>query len=144
MLRRLNLSNLSFSLGIVLVLFLSGCTAISSLQPRALQLPQAQPDQTFELTGQAIRILDGDTFDLSSSIDHKVFRIRLKGIDAPEKTQPFGQEAKQYLTKLISTASLTVRHTHADKYGRTIGKVLIKNNRDDRDVCIEMIQAGYS
>lgn len=51
------------------------------------------------LQGKVIDITDGDTFTLL--VGNKTIKIRIYGIDAPEKGQPFGQRAKDGLSKLI-------------------------------------------
>ena len=53
------------------------------------------------LVGKVVGVIDGDTVDVLD--DRKiVHRIRLAGIDAPEKTQPFGQSAKEHLSDIAS------------------------------------------
>jgi endonuclease YncB( thermonuclease family) len=79
------------------------------------------------LTGKPARILDGDTLDLLSN--SQIFRIRLKGIDAPEKTQAFGLEAKAYLTQLVSNQDLNITWSSKDKYDRIIGKIEIARTK---------------
>ncbi|HHW0967567.1 thermonuclease family protein [Klebsiella pneumoniae] len=49
------------------------------------------------------RILDGDTLEIKD--DSELIRIRLVDIDAPEKSQPFGQRAKQKLSELVKDAN---------------------------------------
>lgn len=89
------------------------------------------------LTGRVVGIADGDTLTLldTSKTQHK---IRLAGIDSPEKGQPFGQHCKKSLSDLAYDRVATVESTKLDRYGRVIGKVLI----DDRDVNLEQIRVG--
>jgi len=135
----------SFQVSLILIgaFVLSGCVAISPSPLRQQQFSLHQAAPLFELKGQPTRILDGDTFDLLSTT-HEVSRIRLKGIDAPEKTQPFGEAAKQYLSQLIADRTVTVLYSSKDKYGRLIGKVQVGNGADQRDVCLAMVAAGYA
>jgi len=76
------------------------------------------------LQGHVVGISDGDTITLldDSNIQHK---IRLSGIDAPEKKQPFGQASKQSLSDLVYNKAVKVDWTKKDRYGRIVGKVLV-------------------
>ncbi|KAI3914449.1 hypothetical protein MKX01_017793 [Papaver californicum] len=51
------------------------------------------------------------------------YRIRLRGIDAPENKQPFGKEAKEELTYLVQGKCLIVHVYGEDRYGRLVGDV---------------------
>jgi endonuclease YncB( thermonuclease family) len=92
------------------------------------------------LKGKAVKITDGDTFTLLVD-GHEQVRIRIDGIDAPEKGQAFGNRAKEYLSGMIWGEELTVRVMKTDKYGRSIGKV---STPSVVDVGLEMIKAGYA
>ena len=74
------------------------------------------------LKGKAVSIADGDTFTLLVNGNEQV-KIRIDGIDAPEKKQDFGNRAKEYLSGMIWGKELTVTVTKKDRYGRSIGKV---------------------
>lgn len=54
-----------------------------------------------DIEGKVVRILDGDTLDVLQE-GNKISRIRLEGIDAPEKSQPYGQRSRQMLTMLTA------------------------------------------
>jgi micrococcal nuclease len=69
-----------------------------------------------------VAISDGDTFTLLTA-DKTQIKIRLHGIDCPEKSQDFGQVAKKFLSDLIYNKDVKVEKTDVDRYGRTIGKV---------------------
>ncbi|MED6156066.1 arginine permease [Stylosanthes scabra] len=51
----------------------------------------------------------------------KKYRIRLRGIDAPESAMPYGKEAKNELTKIVQGKSLRVLVYGEDRYGRCVG-----------------------
>ena len=71
------------------------------------------------------RIMDGDTLEVKDN--GELIRIRLVDIDAPEKSQPFGQRAKQKLSELVKDANdVAVSSTGKDRYGRTLAKVYVK------------------
>lgn len=77
-----------------------------------------------QIKGIVVSIADGDTFTLLDS-ENKQIKIRLHGIDCPERAQDFGQVAKQYLSDLIFRKPVSVTQTDIDRYGRTIGIVYI-------------------
>ena len=91
------------------------------------------------LTGKVIGISDGDTIDVldSSKTTH---RIRLAGIDAPEKAQPFGQRSKEHLSDSVFGKQVEVQGGKIDKYGRTVGKILVNGF----DANLEQICAGFA
>lgn len=97
----------------------------------------ASTSQADNLTGRVVGIADGDTLTLldASNTQH---RIRLAGIDAPEKGQPFGQVCRQSLSDLAYDRMVAVEASKLDRYGRVIGKVLV----EDRDANLEQIRRG--
>ncbi len=84
------------------------------------------PVSTWAITleGTVVKVADGDTVTIMDDIGQK-HRIRLGGIDAPEKDQPYGQESTQSLTKLVSGKSVVIEYEKRDRYKRIIGKVLV-------------------
>ncbi|HBM2415623.1 TPA: thermonuclease family protein [Salmonella enterica subsp. enterica serovar Heidelberg] len=84
----------------------------------------ADVSQSPELIGKVVRVLDGDTFELL--VDQQTVRIRVTGIDAPEKDQPFGQRSRQSLAGMVDGNPVAVRVKGKDRYGRTLGAVYAK------------------
>ncbi len=76
------------------------------------------------LQGKVVKIADGDTVTILDGTGKK-HRIRLAGIDAPEKDQPFGNISTQGLNKLVSGRIVTIEYEKRDRYKRIIGKVLV-------------------
>ena len=76
------------------------------------------------ITGRVVGIADGDTLTVldASKRQHKV---RLRGIDAPEKAQPFGNVSRQHLAKLVFAQVVTVDVSKKDRYKRALGTVYI-------------------
>lgn len=91
------------------------------------------------LAGKVIGVLDGDTIEVldDSKVRH---RIRLTGIDAPEKAQAFGQRAKEHLFSLVFGQQVEVQGGKSDKYGRTVGKVLVQG----ADANLAQVKAGMA
>ena len=92
------------------------------------------------LKGRVVGITDGDTFTLLVNGNEQV-KIRIDGIDAPEKKQDFGNRAREYLSGMIWGKELTVTVTKKDKWKRSIGKV---STPEIQDVGLEMIKAGFA
>ena len=118
-----------------------------------------------EIHGRVVRISDGDTLTILSPAtgtgttgvppvasaratgtgttgvspvaQHK---IRLYGIDAPEKSQAFGAASKHHLSSLVFGKDVRVKYKSRDKYGRILGTVYV----DGKDVNLEMIRAGLA
>lgn len=91
------------------------------------------------ITGRVVGVADGDTITVldESKTQHK---IRLSGIDAPEKKQVFGQRSKQNLSDLVYDKEVSFETTKKDRYGREVGKVLI----DGVDANLEQITKGLA
>lgn len=76
-----------------------------------------------ELHGMVINVADGDTVTVLDSA-HVRHKVRLSGIDAPEKRQAFGTRARQHLAAMVQGKDVIVVWNKHDRYGRIIGKVL--------------------
>lgn len=91
------------------------------------------------LNGTVVGISDGDTITVLDKLS-KEHKVRLMGIDAPEKSQPFGNEAKQTLSNYIYKKEVSVDYKKLDKYKRIVGKVTL----DGQDICLQMIRDGMA
>jgi micrococcal nuclease len=80
--------------------------------------------QVATITGRVVAVADGDTFTLLVN-GNRQQKIRLHGVDCPEKKQDFGQVAKDFTSKQVFGKTVTVRPTDTDRYGRTIAIVLL-------------------
>ena len=91
------------------------------------------------LTGRTVRVTDGDTIVILSegNVQHK---IRLQGIDAPERGQAYGANSKEYLSERVAGRFVVVKTDKRDRYGRVIGKVLVGG----KDACLEQLIAGFA
>lgn len=95
------------------------------------------------ISGRVVGIADGDTITVLVSVPDQSpesHKIRLWGIDAPEKKQPFGQTAKKYLSGLVFDKLVRVEVKDIDRYGRMVGIVF----DNETDVNLEMIKAGLA
>jgi endonuclease YncB( thermonuclease family) len=86
-----------------------------------------------------VGVADGDTVTVldSESQQHK---IRLVGIDAPEKAMPYGQRSKQALSDLVYGNEVEVEIRNRDRYGREVGRILIHG----KDANLAQIEAGMA
>jgi endonuclease YncB( thermonuclease family) len=91
------------------------------------------------LTGKVVGVSDGDTITVldATKTEHKV---RLMGIDAPEKSQDFGSQSKRALSNYIYQQEVTVEYKKVDKYKRKVGKVIFEG----KDICLLMIELGMA
>lgn len=89
------------------------------------------------LVGKCTDIADGDTLTLTLP-DKSTEKIRLYGIDAPEKQQDYAEEAKQRLTELTAGKEIRAEVMNRDRYGRAVAKVFTGKT----DVCLAMVSGG--
>jgi micrococcal nuclease len=80
--------------------------------------------QALPWQGKVIGVSDGDTITVMHN--GKGEKIRLYGVDCPEKAQDFGQKAKQFSSDMVFGKTVDVESVVADKYGRTVGIVRIE------------------
>jgi endonuclease YncB( thermonuclease family) len=71
---------------------------------------------------------------------HAQHRIRLAGIDAPEKAQPYGDASKRHLSDLVFGKPVTVEYEKYDRYGRIVGKIL----NGGHDASLEQLRVGLA
>jgi endonuclease YncB( thermonuclease family) len=91
-----------------------------------------------DFSGPVVAVLDGDTIEV---LHHtRAERIRLNGIDCPEKGQAFGTRAKQATSELVFGKEVTLQSHGKDKYGRTIADVLLP---DGTNVDHALVRDGW-
>jgi endonuclease YncB( thermonuclease family) len=89
------------------------------------------------IVGRVVGVSDGDTLTVLDDANQQ-HKIRLAGIDAPEKAQAFGQAGKQRLSELCYNRHATIVVVNTDRYGRTVGDVTC----DDVHANEEMLRTG--
>lgn len=88
---------------------------------------------------KVIKISDGDTITILTQ-QHEQIKVRLYGIDAPEKKQPYSKKSKQFLANLIAGEVVEVEENGKDRYKRAIGTIYL----DGKDINAQMVANGYA
>jgi endonuclease YncB( thermonuclease family) len=93
----------------------------------------------YEIIGQVVKIADGDTLTVldESKTQHK---IRLAGIDAPEKGQAFGTKARENLAAKVFRQTVRIEVIDVDRYRREVGRIFLV----DRFINMEMVSDGFA
>ncbi len=76
-----------------------------------------------DYSGPVVSVLDGDTIEVLHNTQPE--RIRLNGIDCPEKGQAFGKNAKHAASALVFGEDVTLQTHGLDKCGRTLADVFL-------------------
>lgn len=93
-----------------------------------------------DLYGKVIGISDGDTYTILTE-DKKSVKVRLHGVDCPEKNQPFGTKAKQFASSIAYGKNVKVTIVDTDRYGRTVG---ILTTDDGTNINNQLVADGYA
>lgn len=99
---------MSFSRGLAAALLLVACCGATAAAT---------------LAGRVVAVHDGDT--LTVLADSREVRVRMAGIDAPERGQPYTNAARQALAARVAGREVTVDVRGRDSYGRTLGVVRV-------------------
>ena len=91
-----------------------------------------------DFSGSVVSILDGDTIEVLNG--HHAERIRLSGIDCPEKGQAYGQKAKNAVADLAFRKEVTVKAHGHDKYKRILADLILS---DGTNVNHELVRQGW-
>lgn len=84
----------------------------------------APPARAAELAGRVVAVHDGDT--LTVLVDRREVRVRLAGIDAPERGQPYADASRRALAARVAGRHVVVFARGRDGYGRTLGVVRVE------------------
>lgn len=91
------------------------------------------------MPGKVVSVVDGNTIEMHGS-DQEKYIIVLAGIDSPELTQAYGDEAKRYLEKLLLQKEVTVHFQGKDRKGNYLA-VVLKGKMDAR---VELLKEGLA
>lgn len=106
----------------------------------AIMLILAMPSYAgWSLHGRVVAVLDGDTVTLLDA-QRTQHRIRLAQIDAPEKSQAFGERSKKSLSELTYNREVEAECFELDRYGRSVCRLRV----DGRDINLEQVLRGMA
>ena len=94
-----------------------------------------------DITGRVVAVTDGDTIKVLDA-DNTEHKIRLTGIYAPERNQPYGNASRKYLASLVAGKEVFVESNKNDRYGRVLGKVWVQPS--DCPICDKTLDANYA
>jgi len=137
----------------MLIIAISGCTSQNntadsqntdsslkntSLNPTSNLAPSNEENSRYEARGRCYHVVDGDTIDVEG-----VGRVRLVGVNTPERDEPGYQNATDYVKSMVlgKTVSLDIDdEKNYDKYGRILAVVYI----DGVNLNKELLKRGYA
>ncbi len=96
------------------------------------------PHLTFGWTGKCVGVTDGDTITVMHG--SRAEKIRLYGIDCPERGQDYGSRAKQFTSRMVFGKFVEVTAVDRDPYGRAVAWVSI----DGQSLNKELVRAGLA
>jgi endonuclease YncB( thermonuclease family) len=126
-----------FRINALLGLFLSASLTFLPAENSAKESPKYQKHQI--IIAKVIGISDGDTITLLNE-DNTQLKIRLAGIDCPEKNQAFGNRAKRLLSEKVFGNVVRVEIRGIDRYDRALGIVRL----GDEDINEYLIHEGVA
>ena len=115
----------------------SGTLEPGLLAPSEVDSTPGRPDAE-SMVVPCIGIIDGDTIDVL--VNRQPVRIRVAGIDCPERGQPFGTVAKQFTSRFCFRRDVQLTLGDIDKYGRQVAWVAV----DGQNLSVELLRAGLA
>jgi endonuclease YncB( thermonuclease family) len=94
-----------------------------------------------DITGRVVAVTDGDTIKVLDA-ENMEYKVRLTGIDAPERGQPYSNASRKHLASLVARKEVFVEITKQDIYGRELGKVWVQPS--DCPSCGKTLNANYA
>lgn len=105
----------------------------------ALTIAASTAAYAFEERGRVVGVSDGDTLTVLTG-HHEELKVRVAGIDAPEKRQPFGEAAKKRMSALAYDRQAVLDCYKRDRFGRNVCRVFV----DGADVGLKMVRDGFA
>lgn len=92
-----------------------------------------------EIRGHVVRVGDGDTIVVRTGV--REVRVRVQGVDAPERGQPWSSRARKFTADLVGDRDVVLRVQATDQYGRLVADVLLPDGRNLGD---ELLRSGLA
>ena len=90
--------------------------------------------------GTVVSVADGDTVRARLDNSGRTLTIRLEGVDAPERGEPFSTQARNATRVMLFNKKVQLRATDVDRYDRLVARIVL----DGRDSSLELIEAGLA
>jgi micrococcal nuclease len=134
--KKRTLKIISVCLGIIILLLILGIIYLISNLDKNPPIPNKE-EYLYKVTD----VIDGDTI-----VIERANYIRLIGINAPEKNQPYYEEAKEFLTELLlnKTVRLEKDLDNSDNYGRLLRYVFLEGNNKEIFINAELVKRGFA
>jgi endonuclease YncB( thermonuclease family) len=93
-----------------------------------------------DFEARVVSVVDGDTVDVLLRGDTRSVRIRLEGVDSPERGEAFNERARVFTRVLLFDKQVRGRGTDVDRYGRLVARLIVGG----ADASVELVQAGLA
>jgi endonuclease YncB( thermonuclease family) len=90
----------------------------------------------------ATKIFDGDSFEFVH--DGRAYQVRLSGVDAPERRQPYADRSRQMLKSKIEDRKVQIEILKLDQYKRLVCKVVLIERGTSEDVALSLLENGLA
>lgn len=101
--------------------------------------PAKKAETMSNIYGKVVSISDGDTLTVLQG--NTQYKIRLNGIDCPEKSQAYGTKAKEFTSDLVFGKVVTVNIKEKDRYGRYVADIILE---DGTVLNSELVRNGFA
>ena len=93
------------------------------------------------IRGKVVKVVDGDSITVLDA-DHKQHRIRIIGIAAPEKKQPFWERSRESMVRMVAGKDVSAECHKIDRYSRQVCKVWVQPS--DCPTCGKTLDVGHA
>ncbi len=101
---------------------------------------QLKTTKTLGLLAKVVKVIDGDTVDVTEK--DSTYRLRLYGIDAPERGQTYYHESKELMEELVLNKEVVLQLKEKDRYGRWVA--VIMRRADKVNINYQMVKMGMA